>query len=142
MTKKKKKNDSVPVFSGTTPKKKPNVKLVIATALSAAAVFGFYRYMLNTRYFVSVLVLYMALLAVLSVSYVVYNRGFSLNGITADMLPDSMTAEEKKSFVSEVSERRKKSRWLLVLIFSFIFTFAIDALSWFITDNLLPSFKF
>ncbi len=118
-------------------KKKPNITMILLLAFNTAVVFGFYRYMLNFRYFEIVLISYMTILAVLVLTYVTYNKGFSRSGITAEMLPDSMTEEEKTAFIEDAECRRKKSKWMIAFIFPFVFTFAIDAFSWFVEDNII-----
>ncbi|MEE0970410.1 MAG: hypothetical protein U0M06_13650 [Clostridia bacterium] len=122
------------------PKKKPNIARIVLLFVITAAVFSFYRYMLTTPYFVVVLVTYMALFALLLISYVVYNRGFSRSGITAEMLPDSMTAEEKEEYIGDALSRKERSKWMLLFIFPFVFTFGFDLVSFFITDTLLSTF--
>ncbi len=137
--KKKKKRTAVTDKVTAVPKKKPNIGLLISVALTTACFFGFYRFMLTTPYFLWVLVAYMTALAVLALAYVIYNRG--LVKITYDMLPSSMTDEQKNAYLADISERKRKSKWLLVFIFPLIFTFAFDAFSWFIEDNILSFFR-
>lgn len=122
-------------------KKKPNLKILALLVVNTVIVFGFYRFMLNYPYFEIVLIAYMVIFAALLLGYIIYNRGFSRNGITVDMLPDSMTAEEKTAFIEDAQIRKRKSKWVLTFIFPFVFTFGFDALSWFVTDNILSIFK-
>ena len=143
MTKKKKRTAAVTaaVSEKVSEKKKPNLKLMALLLFNTAVIFGFYRYMLPLPHFETVLIIYMSIFAVLLLGYIMYNRGFSRNGITEDMLPDSMTEEEKRAFVSDALERKKKSKWLLTLIFPFIFTFGFECVTWFVTDNILSLFR-
>lgn len=138
--KKKKKRTAVCDVS-VLEKKKPNIKLLLLLVLNTAVVFGFYRFMLNYPHFEIVLIAYMVLLTGFALGYVIYNRGFSRSGITVDMLPDSMSAEEKVEFVEDAQIRRKRSKWMITCIFPFVFTFGFDALTWLITDNILSMFK-
>lgn len=139
--KKKKKRSAAAEAVAVTEKKKPNIKLFLLLLVNTAVVFGFYRFMLNYPHFEIVLFSYMALLTIFVLAYVIYNRGFSRNGITVDMLPDSMTPEEKVAFVEEAETRKRRSKWMITVIFPFVFTFGFDALSWVITDNILSMFK-
>ncbi|MBQ8208363.1 MAG: hypothetical protein IJZ89_06495 [Clostridia bacterium] len=141
MKKKKNRSAAVTDIVPATEKKKPNLRILALLVINTAIVFGFYRFMLNYPYFEIVLISYMVIFAVLLLGYIIYNRGFSRNGITVDMLPDSMTEEEKTAFVEDAQMRKRKSKWMLTLIFPFVFTFGFDALSWFITDNILSMFK-
>ncbi len=122
-------------------RKKPNIGMILLLVFNTAVIFCFYRYMLNFRYFEIVLISYMVILAVLVLSYVIYNRGFSRSGVTFEMLPDSMTDEEKTLFIEDAQRRKKKSKWMIAFIFPFVFTFAIDAFSWFIEDNIISILK-
>lgn len=140
MKKKNKKNTGTEM-AVKSEKKKLNIGMILLLVINTAAVFGFYRYMLNFRYFEIVLILYMVILAVLVLSYVIYNRGFSRSGVTYEMLPDSMTHEEKTEFIMDAERRRKKSKWMIAFIFPFVFTFAIDAFSWFVEDNIISILK-
>ena len=98
--------------------------LIIVTAV----IFGFYRLMINSRFFGMIMVGYIAACTVAVFTYVFYNRGFSRKGLTEDMLPDSMTKEEKREFIEDGERRLKRSRPLLIVIFAFAFTFIIDAI--------------
>ena len=122
-------------------KKKLNIGMISLLVFNTGVIFGFYRYMLNFRYFEIVLISYMIILAVLVITYVIYNRGFSGTGITVEMLDDSMTDEEKNEFVEDAERRKSKSKWMIAFIFPFVFTFAIDAFSWFIEDNIITVLK-
>ncbi len=141
MKKKKKQSSALTGSVNSEEKKKPNIKMLLLLVFNTAVVFGFYRFMLSYPHFEIVLGSYMTILAALSISYVVYNRGFSRNGITVDMLPDSMTNEEKVEFIEDAARRKKSSKWMLAFIFPFVFTFGLDAISWLITDNILSFLK-
>ncbi|MBE6533470.1 MAG: hypothetical protein E7678_00645 [Ruminococcaceae bacterium] len=80
---------------------------------------------------------YMAALTVLMFIYIIYNRGFSRKGITVDMLPMEWSEERKTEFVESGKIRLRRSKWLLVLIISFLFTFVAEAFALFV----LPMFK-
>ena len=139
--KKRKNKKTSTALTSVSQKKKPSIGMILLLVLNTAVIFGFYRYMLNFRYFEIVLISYMVILAALVLSYVIYNRGFSRSGITIEMLPDSMTQEEKTAFIEDAEKRKKKSKWMLAFIFPFVFTFAIDAFSWFFEDNIISVIK-
>lgn len=79
-------------------------------------------------YFYPIMISYMGITAVSVLAYVIYNRGFSRKGITAEMLPDTMSDEEKNNFINDAEIRLKKSRPLLIVAFAFSFTLIIDVL--------------
>lgn len=62
----------------------------------------------------------------LGIAYVIYNRGFSRKGVTPEMLPDTMSYEEKLAFIEDGKQRMKKSRWMLTLILPIIVSLCID----------------
>ena len=88
-------------------------------------------------FFPAVMFSYMAILTVLVLVYIIYNRGFSRKGVTVDMLPDEWSEEKKLEFVENGKVRLERSKWLLVFIISFLFTFIAEALLLFV----LPTFK-
>lgn len=91
-----------------------------------AVVFLLYRFLINQYFFEITLTVYMIVAAAVILTYVIYNRGFSRKGLTPEMLPDTMTADEKQEFIADGERRLKKSRPLLIVIFAFAFTFIYD----------------
>lgn len=105
-----------------------NILRLAGLVITTAAIFGFYRLMMSSRFFGMIMIGYIAVCTVAVFTYVFYNRGFSRKGLTEDMLPDSMTKKEKKEFIEDGERRLKRSRPLLIVIFAFAFTFIIDAI--------------
>ena len=96
--------NSNPVRSG-----KFNWKLLLILTVNTIVILGFYLLTTNYSFFEYVLAAYMILTAGFSIAFVVYNRGFSRRGVTLDMLPDTMTPEEKTEFIANGENRLKKS---------------------------------
>ncbi len=119
-------NDSAP--------KKFNPKPLIVLAINTTIILGVYLAAMRLYYFEYTLAVYTILAAGFSIGYVVYNRGFSRRGITLDMLPDTMTPEEKAEFIADGERRMKKSKWMLTIILPFIFTFAYEFITLFLAD--------
>lgn len=115
-------------------KKKPAYGYIALLFVNTAIIFGFYRYSLEKAMFVYVLAAYMAVFAALTLIFIIYNRGFSRKNITIDMLPDSMSEEEKQSFIDDGKKRLKRSKWMITVILPFAITFCLDAFSWFVID--------
>lgn len=105
--------------------KKLAVRLMILIVVTMA-VFAVYRFSMNYPYFQTIMFVYMALATAVILSYVIYNRGFSRRGVTAQMLPDSWSDEEKERFIADGKRRLDASRWMLYPIFAFLFTFAME----------------
>ena len=106
-------------------KKTFNFKLLIALVLSCGLVYAVYKALVG-YYPQATLIIYMAAATVLVFTYVIYNRGFSRKGITADMLPLSWDDEKKTEFLESAEKRMKKSKPLLVAIIAFLFTFFVE----------------
>ena len=111
---------------------KKAVVLLVSLVLCSAAVLCVYRFMMNFENFEYVMYAYWAIEAVLVFSYVIYNRGFSRKNVTPEMLPESWSDEEKSDFIESGKIRLRKSRWMLVPIFAFLFTFAVDVFELFV----------
>lgn len=105
--------------------KKLAVRLMILIVVTMA-VFAVYRFSMNYLYFQTIMFVYMALATAVILGYVIYNRGFSRRGVTAQMLPDSWSDEEKERFIADGKRRLDASRWMLYPIFAFLFTFAME----------------
>ncbi len=79
--------------------------------------------------------IYLAAGAVLGLAYVIYNKGFSGKNVTPEMLPDTMTLEEKEAFLEDSRRRLRASRWMLTLILPIILTFAADLFYLFVLEG-------
>jgi hypothetical protein len=96
-------------------------------------------FILNRLDFWPIFFIYMGIAAVLTLIYTIYNRGFIYKGATPDMLPDTMSAQEKKEVLWEAAQRMKKTRWMLTLIIPFLLAFMLDALYLFLLEDLINS---
>ena len=105
------------------------LRLLILVALTLA-VYLVYNVFVE-MYFYPIMISYTLICTVAVFAYVIYNRGFSRRGITPEMLPDTMTAEQKQEFIEDGQRRLKKSRPLLMVVFAFAFTFIMDIISLF-----------
>ncbi len=120
---------------------KEKLKYIIATVmLSLIAVVAYYISM-PYRFFPIVMWGYMAVLAVLVLVYIIYNRGFSRKGVTEDMLPDSWDIEKKREFVENGKKRVERSKWLLSVIIAFVATFFIEAIQLFVLPTVFGWFS-
>ncbi len=134
MKNKKRKNDR-PV-TDRNDKKPFNWMLLTVLVGNTVIFFAVYRLALKTTIFPWVLGFYLTLAAVMTVAYVVYNRGFSRRGVTAEMLPDTMSAQEKCEFIADGERRMKKSKWMLTVLFPLLVTFGYDIMELFVVDYL------
>ena len=115
--------------------KKPDPKAVrrlILLVFVTLVVYLFYRVMMNFSYFKIVMIIYGVLSVGVTAAYLIYNRGTTLRGIKREMLPDDWSEEKKTEFLEEGERRQKKSRWMIIPIFAFFFTAALDAIELFV----------
>ena len=112
---------------------KKKAAMILATVALTVVVAAFYYFSLAFDFFPIVMWGYMIALALLVLIYIFYNRGFSRKGVTVEMLPDEWSEEKKEEFVADGVRRLKKSKWMLVLIISFLITFLIEAMMLFVT---------
>lgn len=142
MKHKRQKKQSPQATHTVTPQGKPfNWRLLLTLVGNTVVIFAVYRITIGFDWFPVVLGIYLAATAGLAIGYTVYNRGFSRRGITADMLPDTMSAEQKCEFVADGERRMKRSRWMLTLLIPLILTFTFDLLELFVFDYFTGLFK-
>ena len=99
--------------------------LLAIVILSSVLVYGTYKILLE-RFYLAVLIAYMVIETVFILAYLIYNRGFSRKGVTREMLPAEWSEDKKDEFIHSGEERLKSSRWMLVVILAFLFTFFIE----------------
>ena len=67
----------------------------------------------------------------------IYNKGFSAKDVTPDMLPDTMSQDEKQAFIEDGKLRLRRSRWMLTLLIPIILTIACDMFYLFVIEGFL-----
>ena len=122
-------------------KENKNLRRLLVLILNTVLFFSVYRVLLyyadiaeDAIYSFCVMLLYMALLLGFLLAYLIYNRFLYRKGLTAEDLPDTMSAEEKKAFIDDGNERLKKSKWMMLIILPLVITFPIDTVDLFILD--------
>lgn len=84
---------------------------------------------------IGVMALYAAVGAGFLIAYIIYNRAFTRDNITPEMLPDTMSEHEKVAFIQSGVERKRKSKWMIVVLFAAFVPLAID----FLILNAIPA---
>ena len=107
--------------------------LIVSTVIALVI----YRFFMQRPEFYIVFGIYAFITAASVIGYVIYNRGFSRSGVTREMLPPDWSEEKKTEFIEDAKKRSERSRWLLVIAFAFLFTFAFDAFDLFVIKGLL-----
>ena len=125
MSKRKRKNAPSKDENSTAPKiPKGDIIRLLALIATVAGVYGAYKFFISAfeDYILYTLIIYSVLATVSTLTYVIYNRGFSRRGLTPEMLPNTMSAEEKQEFIEDGEQRLRRSRPLLMVVLAFAFT--------------------
>lgn len=116
---------------------KPQAKKLMLRLLVNTLILMVIYFWLPTQFEFSYLpMIYLGVAAVLLLYYVIYNRGFTGKNATLDMLPNTMTLEEKQAFLSNCKERMEKSKWVLTFLIPILLVFAVDMIYLFIIPML------
>jgi len=117
-------------MKATAPRKKlsPTSARLAILLLVNSVLFSVLYFVIAGAGFDYVLYVYTALAAILAFVFVIYNRGFSSKNVTTEMLPDTMSDEEKRAFIADGERRLSASRWLLTLIFPLVLAIALDVM--------------
>lgn len=127
MAKKRRQKKNLPVEQ-TEKKGVSKTALLLLFALVGATVVSLtvYRFLMKGPYFRATLIAYMVIGGIATLGYVLYNRGFSRRGVTADMLPADWSDEKKNDYIEDGARRMKRSRWVLIVAFAIFATLAFD----------------
>ncbi len=122
-------------------KENKSLRYLLILALNTILFFAIYRVLLhyaelaeNAIYSFCIMILYMALLVGFVLGYLIYNRFLYRKNLTAEDLPDSMSAEEKQAFLDDGKRRLEKSKWMMLFIFPLALVLLFDAAELFIFD--------
>ncbi|MBO5701985.1 MAG: hypothetical protein J6S71_06065 [Clostridia bacterium] len=115
-----------------------NWKRALILLLSTAFAMGLYFFLMNIySLWKFVVIAYVAVASVLIIAYFIINRAFTGSGVTYEMLPDTMTHDEKEEYLADVADREKRSRPLLLVIFPVIITLLVDLFRLFVLDGFM-----
>ena len=139
---KKRKHSSVQPISSTERKQaafKKNKKYILPLVINTILFFGVYSVLVRQSKGIMMATLwtYFALTIIFSFSYIIYNRGFSRMSVTPEMLPASMSPEEKEEFIENGKVRLEKSKWMLLIIFPLLMTFIFDVVGIFLLEPII-----
>lgn len=76
-----------------------------------------------------------AALGILS-AYLIYNRAFTLDKLEKEDLPDTWSEEEKTAFLEKRDQRKKKSRWMVTVLFGLAVTYFYEIFSLFFAESI------
>ncbi len=80
--------------------------------------------------------------AVFGLVYIVYNRAFTRNGVTEEMLPDTWSKDKKQEYIADAENRAKSSKWMLTVIIPVMIPIALDAIYLFTWPMIQGLFNF
>lgn len=123
------------------PSPRPVPWRLFFTVLGATVVFfGCYAHFVMSRGMNWLFWVYLGVLLAAALGYVLYNRAFSDVDCTYDSLPYDWSHEKKTTFLAARDARKKKSKWLLILIFPLSITLMFDVIYLFFGDAILSFF--
>lgn len=73
-------------------------------------------------------------------AYIIYNKGFTMVNRTPDSFPEDWSYEKMCAVTAEGERRKKKSKWMLLIIIPLLFTFMFDMVDLFILDRFKDLF--
>ncbi len=116
---------------------KKNRRFILPLILNTIVFFGIYNYLVNQPNLVEITMwVYFALTLGFGAAYIIYNRAFTRLKLTPDMLPNSMSREEKEAFIADGKERLEKSKWMITIFFPLLMTFILEVFNLFILDPM------
>jgi hypothetical protein len=120
-------------------RKRPPYGLLVLVLLNTVLLFGVYCYFVMRNGVGWLFWVYFALLLGLGMTYVLYNYAFSREKATFATLPHEWSAEEKHRYLDARDEHKRKSRWMLTLIFPLCLTFFFDMIYLYFGDMLISA---
>lgn len=116
---------------------KPQAKTLMLRLLANTVILMVIYFWLPAQFeFAYMPMIYLGIGAVLLLYYVIYNQGFAARNATLDMLPNTMTLEEKQAYLARSRERMEKSKWVLTVLIPILLVFAVDMIYLFIIPML------
>ncbi|MBQ7727788.1 MAG: hypothetical protein IJT60_04320 [Clostridia bacterium] len=94
---------------------KENRKYIIGMAVSLPLLFLVYFVLVGLQWYV-IDFIYMGALAILSLTYVIYNKGFRASGVTYEQLSPDLPEEKRREIIESRDSHLQKSKWMLVFI--------------------------
>ena len=123
---KKQRSDGTPTLRDAV--KKFNYKLALKLSALIILAVAVFRLLKLYDLYLFAIILYTAVMLGVTVYYIVYNRGVLSGSITPEMLPAEWSDEQKNAMIEDMSARRRKSRWVQLVLIPLIFTYAFELL--------------
>ncbi|MBQ9735685.1 MAG: hypothetical protein IJV96_02735 [Clostridia bacterium] len=122
-------------------KKNPPYGLVLLVLCNTVLFFGIYCYFVMRNGVGWLFWAYFAVLLGFGMTYVLYNYAFSRDKATFETLPHEWSVEEKTRYLNDRDEHKRRSRWMLTVIFPLCLTFFFDLIYLYFGDLLYSAVK-
>lgn len=116
--------------------KKDKLKDLLRILIVFSVVYGIFRVAIHFE-FKYIYPIYLVSLTVFLVLFMFFNRGFSADMPTPEMLPDEWDSEKKTEYISGCQKGKARAKKVMIFIFPLILTFLIDAFCLFVLDSLI-----
>ena len=118
---------------------KPENKWLALFLLGNSILFSVAYFALATIF--PIYIVYLAVGAVMTLVFVIYNRGFVGKDLKPEQMSDTMSLEEKQKFIDDCAARLHRSRWMITVIFPIILAFCLDMMYLFLLPMLEGMFQ-
>ena len=116
--------------------KRPPYGLMLLILFNTVLLFGIYCFFVMRNGIGWLFWVYFAVLLGMGMTYVLYNYAFSREKATFATLPHEWSAEKKTKYLADRDEHKRKSRWMLTVIFPLCLTFFFDMIYLYFGDLL------
>ncbi len=113
--------------------------LAILLTFNTLLLFGVYCFFVMRLDINWIFWIYYGLLAASALTYVIINRGFALDSLTYSCLSHEWSEEKKIAFLAARDERKRKSKWLLTVIFPLCLTVLFDIVYLFFGESIVKA---
>ncbi len=108
--------------------KRVNLRLVSALAALIIVFIAVFRLLKLYDLYIFAIVLYTAVTLAVAIYYIIYNKGVISGTVTPEMLPPEWSTEQKQAMIDDLAQRRKKSKWALLILIPMMLVFAFELL--------------
>ena len=122
------------------PRGRFNLRLALTLSAAIIMALALFRLLKNLNLYLIAVVLYSAVTLAVALGYIIYNKGSVSGKVTPDMLPAEWSMQEKQAFIDDLALRRKKSKWMLVILIPMIIVFGVELLEIYMLPMLLEAF--
>ena len=105
-----------------------NVRLVLTLSALIIVALAVFRLLKTLDLYIPAIIIYTAITLAVAFYYIIYNKGNVSGKVTPDMLPLDWSTAQKQAFIEDLAQRRKKSKWALLVLIPMIIVSAFEIL--------------